>query len=203
MNPRDSSPGVVCALPTTKSPAESTMNVSVIVPPASIASTRGSRPFVEDDGGVTISGSYRQRPDLLAANGAVGLPQAGAGGDFLRAHVPLFDVSLEEDHSVVPMELADHRLQGLDRVPATALGGQHRVRDLRGALRHGGLGPADRATVLPRAHHPVEPRLTAVRRPSHLPALEARTELVEVAGSQPDAQVRLLQQPKQLLSVRG
>ena len=45
MNPRDSSSGVVCAFPTTNSPEESTMNVSVIVPPASIASTRGSRPF--------------------------------------------------------------------------------------------------------------------------------------------------------------
>src|SRR5436190_9723305 len=43
MKPIDSSSGVVCALPTTKLPAPSTMNVSVIVPPASIASTRGSR----------------------------------------------------------------------------------------------------------------------------------------------------------------
>ena len=43
MNPTDSSSGVVCALPTTNSPERSTMNVSVIVPPASIASTRGSR----------------------------------------------------------------------------------------------------------------------------------------------------------------
>ena len=43
MNPTDSSSGVVCALPTTKAPALSTMKVSVIVPPASIASTLGSR----------------------------------------------------------------------------------------------------------------------------------------------------------------
>ena len=43
MNPTDSSSGVVCALPTTNEPARSTMNVSVIVPPASIASTLGSR----------------------------------------------------------------------------------------------------------------------------------------------------------------
>ena len=43
MKPTDSSSGVVCALPTTKRPASSTMKVSVIVPPASIASTRGSR----------------------------------------------------------------------------------------------------------------------------------------------------------------
>src|SRR5437868_12902046 len=43
MKPIDSSSGVVWALPTTKLPAPSTMNVSVIVPPASIASTRGSR----------------------------------------------------------------------------------------------------------------------------------------------------------------
>src|SRR4029079_15757997 len=42
MKPIDSTWGVVCALPTTKLPAPSTMNVSVIVPPASIASTRGS-----------------------------------------------------------------------------------------------------------------------------------------------------------------
>ena len=41
MNPTDSSSGVVCALPTTNAPAPSTMNVSVIVPPASIARTRG------------------------------------------------------------------------------------------------------------------------------------------------------------------
>src|SRR4051794_20632059 len=43
MKPADSSSGVVCALPTTNSPASSTMNVSVIVPPASIASTLGLR----------------------------------------------------------------------------------------------------------------------------------------------------------------
>src|ERR1700758_2922208 len=43
MNPTDSSCGVVCALPTTNAPCSSTMNVSVIVPPASIASTRGTR----------------------------------------------------------------------------------------------------------------------------------------------------------------
>jgi hypothetical protein len=43
MNPTDSSSGVVCALPTTNVPASSTMNVSVIVPPASIASTFGLR----------------------------------------------------------------------------------------------------------------------------------------------------------------
>ncbi len=43
MKPTDSSSGVVCALPTTNEPASSTMNVSVIVPPASIASTRGVR----------------------------------------------------------------------------------------------------------------------------------------------------------------
>jgi hypothetical protein len=46
MNPSDSSSGVVCALPTTNEPAPSTMKVSVIVPPASIARTRGSRPSV-------------------------------------------------------------------------------------------------------------------------------------------------------------
>src|SRR6516165_4507594 len=40
--PSDSSSGVVCALPTTNDPRSSTMNVSVIVPPASIASTRGT-----------------------------------------------------------------------------------------------------------------------------------------------------------------
>src|SRR5262249_39097882 len=43
MNPTASSSGVVCALPTTNEPAPSTMKVSVIVPPASIASTRGLR----------------------------------------------------------------------------------------------------------------------------------------------------------------
>ncbi len=43
MKPTDSSSGVVCALPTTKAPASSTMNVSVMVPPASIARTRGLR----------------------------------------------------------------------------------------------------------------------------------------------------------------
>src|SRR2546423_13958320 len=42
MSPTDSSSGVDCALPTTNSPARSTMNVSVIVPPASIARTRGA-----------------------------------------------------------------------------------------------------------------------------------------------------------------
>jgi hypothetical protein len=42
IRPTDSSCGVVCALPTTKLPASSTMKVSVMVPPASIASTRGS-----------------------------------------------------------------------------------------------------------------------------------------------------------------
>jgi hypothetical protein len=41
--PDRSSSGVVWAFPTTKLPAPSTMKVSVIVPPASIASTRGSR----------------------------------------------------------------------------------------------------------------------------------------------------------------
>src|SRR5512145_3549202 len=45
MNPTASSAGVVWALPTTNSPVRSTTNVSVIVPPASIARTRGSRPF--------------------------------------------------------------------------------------------------------------------------------------------------------------
>src|SRR5215210_101875 len=45
MNPTASSSGVVCAFPTTKAPSRSTTKVSVIVPPASIASTRGSRPF--------------------------------------------------------------------------------------------------------------------------------------------------------------
>src|SRR5881275_1714606 len=39
MKPADSSSGVVCALPTTNSPASSTMNVSVIVPPAAIAAS--------------------------------------------------------------------------------------------------------------------------------------------------------------------
>src|SRR4029079_14531715 len=43
MNPCASSSGVVCALPTTNAPARSTTNVSVIVPPASMARTRGSR----------------------------------------------------------------------------------------------------------------------------------------------------------------
>ena len=43
MKPTDSSSGVVCALPTTNEPASSTMKVSVIVPPASIASTLGLR----------------------------------------------------------------------------------------------------------------------------------------------------------------
>ena len=43
MKPIDSSSGVVCALPTTNEPDSSTMNVSVIVPPASIARTRGLR----------------------------------------------------------------------------------------------------------------------------------------------------------------
>src|SRR5436305_13696371 len=42
-NPSDSSCGVVAALPTVKSPFSSTTNVSVIVPPASIPSTRGFR----------------------------------------------------------------------------------------------------------------------------------------------------------------
>ena len=46
MKPVDSSSGVVCALPTTKAPASSTMKVSVIVPPASIASTRASRTLI-------------------------------------------------------------------------------------------------------------------------------------------------------------
>src|SRR5882757_7521917 len=46
MKPIDSSSGVVCALPTTKDPEASTMNVSVIVPPASIASTRGLRSLI-------------------------------------------------------------------------------------------------------------------------------------------------------------
>ena len=41
MNPTDSSSGVVWALPTTNSPDSSTMNVSVIVPPASIAEDAG------------------------------------------------------------------------------------------------------------------------------------------------------------------
>ena len=41
MNPTDSSSGVVCALPTTNEPDSSTMKVSVIVPPASIARTLG------------------------------------------------------------------------------------------------------------------------------------------------------------------
>jgi hypothetical protein len=43
MKPAASSSGVVCALPTTNDPASSTMNVSVIVPPASIARTLGLR----------------------------------------------------------------------------------------------------------------------------------------------------------------
>src|SRR5829696_2474567 len=43
MKPIDSSSGVVWALPTTNDPASSTTNVSVIVPPASIARTRGLR----------------------------------------------------------------------------------------------------------------------------------------------------------------
>ena len=43
MKPTDSSSGVVCALPTTNDPRPSTMKVSVIVPPASIASTLGLR----------------------------------------------------------------------------------------------------------------------------------------------------------------
>ena len=43
MKPTDSSSGVVCALPTTNEPDSSTMKVSVIVPPASIASTLGLR----------------------------------------------------------------------------------------------------------------------------------------------------------------
>ena len=43
MKPTDSSSGVVCALPTTNDPDASTMNVSVIVPPASIARTLGRR----------------------------------------------------------------------------------------------------------------------------------------------------------------
>lgn len=42
ISPTDSSCGVVCAFPTTKLPLSSTMKVSVIVPPASIAKTRGS-----------------------------------------------------------------------------------------------------------------------------------------------------------------
>ena len=45
MKPSDSSCGVVWALPTTKEPASSTMKVSVIVPPASIARTLGLWPF--------------------------------------------------------------------------------------------------------------------------------------------------------------
>src|SRR5690349_18460773 len=53
MNPSDSSSGVVWALPTTNSPARSTMKVSVIVPPASIASTRGSRPFERPPAGAS------------------------------------------------------------------------------------------------------------------------------------------------------
>jgi len=43
MKPADSSSGVVWALPTTNAPASSTTKVSVIVPPASMASTRGRR----------------------------------------------------------------------------------------------------------------------------------------------------------------
>src|SRR4051794_2895480 len=43
MKPADSSSGVVWALPTTKAPASSTTKVSVMVPPASIARTRGRR----------------------------------------------------------------------------------------------------------------------------------------------------------------
>src|ERR1017187_3202039 len=42
MKPIDSSSGVVWAFPTTNEPRSSTMNVSVIVPPASIARTRGT-----------------------------------------------------------------------------------------------------------------------------------------------------------------
>ena len=48
MKPTDSSSGVVCALPTTNEPCSSTMNVSVIVPPASIARTRGTRAPLSD-----------------------------------------------------------------------------------------------------------------------------------------------------------
>ena len=67
MKPTDSSAGVVWALPTTNSPARSTMNVSVIVPPASIASTRGSRPFAPS-GGTPVPLHRR----LLYASGPVG-----------------------------------------------------------------------------------------------------------------------------------
>src|SRR3954447_24508234 len=56
MKPIDSSSGVVCAFPTTNSPARSTMNVSVIVPPASIARTRGSRPALAAASVVTDAG---------------------------------------------------------------------------------------------------------------------------------------------------
>src|SRR4029079_14951153 len=65
MKPTDSSAGVVWALPTTNSPARSTTKVSVIVPPASIASTRGSRPFAPS-GGTTAPLHRRLLYDLRA-----------------------------------------------------------------------------------------------------------------------------------------
>src|SRR5690348_6609221 len=68
MNPIDSSSGVVCALPTTNEPDSSTMKVSVIVPPASIASTRGLRspfaliqgPLYPGSGAANLSGVLRR-----------------------------------------------------------------------------------------------------------------------------------------------
>src|ERR1035437_2132328 len=71
MKPIDSSSGVVCALPTTNEPRSSTMNVSVIVPPASIASTRGiCAPFSDIQPPHLIRSIEATRRDLLSAGGA-------------------------------------------------------------------------------------------------------------------------------------
>src|SRR3954447_23439066 len=66
MKPADSSSGVVCALPTTNSPASSTMNVSVIVPPASIASTLGMRSGPAAIAARLLSAAARPRPPRCA-----------------------------------------------------------------------------------------------------------------------------------------
>src|SRR2546421_9453493 len=124
MKPSDSSSGVDCALPTTKSPARSTMKVSVIVPPASIASTRGSRSSltarrlradglrahdvrVDDHVVQRAVGLVPQRPEVVEQDGDAEHEAAGDPEDQLAHHQLAQQGPAELDGAVVVADDAD------------------------------------------------------------------------------------------------
>src|SRR6266851_2274817 len=164
MKPTDSSSGVDCAFPTTNSPARSTMKVSVIVPPASIASTRGSPPLEKSAGTSLLAEADLLRLLAQTARCRRRRPRRRVGPHDVRRddHVVQRPVGLVPDRPQVvqqPRDAEEERAQHAEQQDADdelaqqrpAVG--HRLTAVADDPDPGDLLAERLAVALPAAHH--------------------------------------------------